>query len=141
MYLYCESAKSFEELTRIIRGVLSIRREASDNELADIRLAFVRLAAGRDDAPKEIPTDPIDLLNLCMRMQAVTATGTPTKKKRGAGERIEHIEEAYKALREDTQAEHIAKWVNNEYDDEYHKMTADNVQKSKSWKKRHLQEG
>lgn len=61
------------------------------------------------------------------------------KKRRGAGERDKHVEEAYKALGNSstTQAKHLARWINNKYDNDYWKMKAGNVMKSQPWKKHH----
>jgi hypothetical protein len=72
-----ENVKTFKELAETLKDHFSVNTDvegevnmspnALNYDVTAARLAFVRLKAEnrRDDLPKEIPTDLIDLLSLC----------------------------------------------------------------------------
>ena len=74
--------------------------------------------------------------------ESAAAKMSDKKKKRGAGVRNDHIEEAYKALdmggdRSTLKAQYLATWINNKYGEQLHEMKPDNVIRSQPWKDCH----
>lgn len=85
----------------------------------------------------EPQTDPICGLQTIAQWCLETQQNKSTKQKRGKGLLKEHIKEAYEALFDDSKANQIAKWINNEYSHQYTTVTEDNVRKTDEWIKRH----
>ena len=119
-------------------------QEFNDAEEDVMRHAAIRIRA--ENPSLNLPHVPskgnkIDILNWCIDADKIFHG--KDKKRRGAGELKDHVEEAYGALFDipTTQAKHIANWINKIHGDKYRKVTADSVRNTNAWEKRHPKNG